>query len=124
MGEGERTRLIAWNIEMQRVHARLREALLVVEESLADDPPGTTAGVRDLLVYCRGFCGALSGHHRGEDTTLFPELSARHPQLREPLAKSAQDHTMIEHLLARCEQAARSSAPGRSWLVTWRASRR
>lgn len=112
MGEGERTRLIAWNIEMQRVHGRLREALLVVEESLDDDRPGTTTEVRDLLLYCRGFCGALSGHHRGEDTTLFPELSARHPELRETLARLAQDHSMIEYLLTQFEQAVRSSAPG------------
>nr|WP_209311284.1 hemerythrin domain-containing protein [Streptomyces spiramenti] len=95
---------------MQRVHGRLREALLVVEESLDDHRPGTTSGVRDLLLYCRGFCGALSGHHRAEDTTLFPELSARHPELRETLTKLAQDHSMIEYLLTGFERAARDSA--------------
>ena len=52
------------------------------------------------MLYCHGFCLALRGHHESEDAELFPEISARHPQLRPVIEKLEQDHEMIASLLA------------------------
>jgi hemerythrin-like domain-containing protein len=93
----EATRLVAWSQELRRVHERLRAALEVVRSSLEDGAAGEAA--RDLQLYCRGFCAALDGHHRGEDSTLFPAIAAAHPQLRPVLRSLEQDHSMIAHLL-------------------------
>jgi hemerythrin-like domain-containing protein len=88
---------------MRAVHARLRAALRLTLES--DD-----VAVDDLLLYCRGFCAALDGHHRGEDRTLFPAIAAAHPGLRPVLRSLEQDHSMIAHLLGGLRAAAGRSA--------------
>ncbi len=111
MSEDDRNRLIAWNHEMAAAHQRLREALHVARDAIEnEDEGGPATPARELLLYCHGFCAALSGHHRGEDTGLFPELAARHPALRPTIAKLEQDHSMIEYLLTRFDHAVRSSA--------------
>ncbi|WP_197320326.1 hemerythrin domain-containing protein [Saccharomonospora sp. NB11] len=98
MAEGEKTRLIAWSRELHAVHERLREALRVTRDTLhsggTPDPP-----VRELLVFCHGFCTALTGHHEGEDRTLFPAIAAAHPELRDTLRRLEQDHSMIAYLV-------------------------
>ncbi|MFB4271617.1 hemerythrin domain-containing protein [Nonomuraea sp. GTA35] len=108
MGESEKNRLIAWNLELQAAHQRLHRALHLVRESLE---AGDTASARaDLLLYCKGFCAALDGHHVREDVALFPELTARHPSLRPTIAKLQQDHEMIAMLLGRFDRAITSDA--------------
>jgi hemerythrin-like domain-containing protein len=73
----------------------------------------TESAGADLLLYCHGFCAALSGHHLSEDTALFRELSARHPRLRPAISKLVQDHEMIAALLAQFDHAVKASAtPG------------
>lgn len=91
-------RLVAWHHEMLRVHARLREALDVVRDAAAAgaDVP---APERELLLFCHGFCHALSRHHAGEDDGLFPALVRRRPDLVGVVRRLEQDHSMIEHLL-------------------------
>ena len=108
----ERDRLIAWGAELRRVHQRLREALDVAQEELVD-PVGTADPGKDLLLYCLGFCTALDGHHRGEDSTLFPAIEAVHPELAPVLKMLQQDHSMIAHLLGGL-QAALDRAADRS----------
>ncbi|ROO85732.1 hemerythrin HHE cation binding domain-containing protein [Actinocorallia herbida] len=109
MGEGDKNRLLAWNRELQTAHQRLREALRVTRESLE---AGDTASARaDLLLYCKGFCAALDGHHVREDVGLFPELAERHPSLRPVIAKLKQDHAMIATLLGQFDRAISSAAP-------------
>jgi hemerythrin-like domain-containing protein len=111
VGESEKNRLTAWNLELQAAHRRLRRALRLARESLE---AGDTAAARaDLLLYCKGFCAALDGHHVREDAGLFPELSARHPSLRPTIAKLRQDHEMIATLLGEFDRAITSAAtPG------------
>ncbi|WP_298331836.1 hemerythrin domain-containing protein [Haloactinopolyspora sp.] len=99
MSEGEKIRLIAWSRELRQVHERLREALRVTRQALADGAAAEPA-TRELLLYCHGFCAALTGHHQSEDRTLFPAIAAAHPELRETLRYLEQDHSMIEHLLS------------------------
>jgi hypothetical protein len=66
---------------------------------------------RDLLLYCHGFCTALTGHHVGEDRELFPVVAERHPELGPVLRRLEQDHSMIAGLVAGLEHAAHVSAP-------------
>ena len=102
MAEGEETRLIAWSSELRNVHQRLREALNIAQEALESGESNDTA-TRDLLLYCRGFCTALTRHHEGEDRELFPAIAAAYPQLRETLEYLERDHAMIAHLVNRLE---------------------
>jgi len=107
--EDGKHRLIAWNRELTAAHQRLRQALRVTRDSL--DLGDAGAARADLLLYCHGFCAALSGHHRSEDTALFPELSARHPALAPVIAKLAADHEMIAALLAQFGDALTAATP-------------
>ncbi|MCD0445702.1 hemerythrin domain-containing protein [Glycomyces sp. A-F 0318] len=63
-------------------------------------PPG-----HDLLLFCRGFCSALSGHHRSEDAGLFPQITAEHPELKPVIANLMTDHNMLEHLIGNLSAA-------------------
>lgn len=108
MSEDEKNRLIAWNRELTAAHQRLRQALRVTRDSL--DAGDVESAAADLVLYCHGFCAALSGHHASEDAALFPELSARHPRLRSTIAKLMQDHKMIAALLIQFDHALTASA--------------
>ncbi|MCM3778386.1 hemerythrin domain-containing protein [Microbacterium hydrocarbonoxydans] len=109
MSEGEKTRLIAWANELRAVHGRLRAALKAAQDAVASGAPAEVAS-RDLLLFCHGFCVALTGHHEGEDRTLFPALSAAHPELHETIRKLMQDHSMIGHLIGGLQSAVSSGA--------------
>ena len=109
MGENEQARLIAWDAELREAHERLRAALQLARSGLESDSESLT---RDLLLYCQGFCAALGAHHVGEDAGLFPELKARHPALRDVIAKLEHDHSMIAHLLVQLEHAVQSGESG------------
>ncbi|MFJ4223713.1 hemerythrin domain-containing protein [Microbacterium sp. NPDC089695] len=98
MSEGEKARLIAWADELRAVHARLREALAVTQDAVASGSSAEVAS-RDLLLFCHGFCTALTGHHEGEDRMLFPALVEAHPELGDTIRKLMQDHSMISHLI-------------------------
>jgi hemerythrin-like domain-containing protein len=117
VGEGEKTRLIAWDRELRAVHHRLRAALEVTRAAVLDGTETTgpaeaaEPATQELLLYCHGFCAALNGHHRGEDSALFPSLAKQHPQLGETLRSLQQDHSMIAHLLNALQAAVQRSAP-------------
>jgi hemerythrin-like domain-containing protein len=102
--EGEKTRLVAWSEELRSVHARLRKALRIAQDAAAEGESVETAS-RDLLLFCHGFCAALSRHHVAEDRELFPAIAAEHPHLRETLRKLEQDHSMIAHPLGGLQAA-------------------
>ena len=108
MSEDEKNRLTAWNRELTAAHQRLRQALRVTRDAL--DAGDAAPASADLLLYCHGFCAALSGHHVSEDVALFPELSARHPELRPVIAKLGQDHEMIAALLTQLGHALNAAA--------------
>lgn len=110
MGEGEKTRLVAWSRELRAVHERLRQALRVTRTAIAQGADAAAPATRDLLLHCHGFCAALTGHHRGEDRELFPVVAEKHPHLREALRHLQQDHSMIAHLLAGLQAAVERSA--------------
>ena len=94
---------------MRGVHDRLRKALRVTQEAIAAGDPAEPAA-RDLLLFCHGFCSALTGHHEGEDRQLFPAIARAHPDLAETIRKLEQDHSIIGYLLGGL-QAAVETAP-------------
>lgn len=110
MTEGDTTRLIAWSNELRAVHGRLREALRVTQAAARAGEP-TTAPTRELLLFCHGFCTALTGHHDGEDRELFPAIAAARPELGPTLRKLEQDHSMIAHLVAGLQAATERGLP-------------
>ena len=109
MTERETTWLIAWSQELRTVHGRLRDALNLTREAIAEGGEVLSAS-RELLLFCRGFCSALSRHHRGEDLLLFPALAEAHPHLEPVLAALSQDHSMLSHLLGELNAAVDRSA--------------
>lgn len=106
----ETARLIAWGDELREVHQRLRQALQVARSSLESSPDDAPVG-RDILLFCHGFCTALTGHHQGEDRRLFPAIEERHPELSDVLRKLAEDHVLISQLLEDLEAAVHSTDP-------------
>lgn len=110
MGEGEKTRLVAWSRELRTVHGRLRDALAVTREAVAAGGPVGPA-TRDLLLFCHGFCTALTAHHEGEDRELFPAIAEQHPELRDTLYRLRQDHSMMAQLLTGLQAAVNRAAP-------------
>lgn len=75
--------------------------------AVGEPPPAAT---RELLLFCHGFCAALTAHHEGEDRDLFPAIAERHPELREALGQLRQDHSMIAHLLSGLQAAVARAA--------------
>nr|WP_306271435.1 hemerythrin domain-containing protein [Ornithinimicrobium sp. HY1793] len=95
---------------MRSVHARLRDALRATRAALDDGEPAEAA-TRDLLLYCHGFCVALTEHHVGEERLLFPAIAAAHPELADTLRYLSQDHSMIDHLVGGLQTATERAAP-------------
>ncbi|GAA3214510.1 hemerythrin domain-containing protein [Oerskovia jenensis] len=108
--QSDTSRLVAWSRELRAVHDRLREALRVTRAAL-DDGEQARPATRDLLLFCHGFCTALTGHHEGEDRELFPAIAAAHPELVGTLRNLRQDHSMIAHLLSGLTAAVDRAAP-------------
>ncbi|MGF0118535.1 hemerythrin domain-containing protein [Promicromonospora sp. Marseille-Q5078] len=110
-------RLVAWGQELRSVHARLRDALEVAREAAsdaedhADGAPGAPPDPRRRLgLYCHGFCQALEGHHRGEDSSVFTALLDLRPDLADVVAELQRDHRMLDHLLGELSRAVGADA--------------
>ena len=109
MSEGtEKARLIAWNRELTAAHHRLRETMRRARRAL--DAGAAGAASTDVLSHCLAFCSALSGHHASENAALFPELSARYPDLGPTITTLAQDHAMMASLLRALDDGIREAA--------------
>lgn len=104
MTEGEKARLVAWGNELRRMHGRLREALAVTRAEF-DVEAASVVIHGDLLLFCHGFCTALTAHHEGEDRELFPAIAAAHPELADTLRALRQDHSMIDYLIRALQRA-------------------
>jgi hemerythrin-like domain-containing protein len=102
-------RVTAWGNELREVHDRLRKALAVARESMRDGADAVEPR-KDLLLYCRGFCLALAGHHQSEDHSLFPKIIEERPDLAPVIAKLSQDHSMIDYLITGLEKALANGA--------------
>lgn len=109
MTERDVTRLVAWATELRVVHQRLRKALRDLRASRNKDQPMPPAA-GDLLLFCHGFCTALTDHHQAEDRELFPDLAAAYPELRATIERLSDDHVMIAALIAELQAATKSAA--------------
>ncbi len=105
----EAARLVAWGQEMRSVHRRLVDALDISRESIEAGSPRPSL-TDDLQLYCRGFCGALTGHHTAEDDQVFPRVLLERPDLARAIATLIQDHNMLAHLIRDLERALADSA--------------
>lgn len=104
-------RLLSWASELRQVHERLRAALRAALEAAALGVSPEPAQ-RELLLFCHGFCIALTGHHEGEDQELFPAIAAEHPELRDTLRRLQQDHSMIAHLVTGLQSSVAEASSG------------
>ena len=78
-----------WLVE---VHDWLRAELADVRAELNCGTP------RELRLRCAGFCTALTRHHTGEGTSIFPLLAGRFPALAPALAKLDEEHVVVARL--------------------------
>jgi len=78
-----------WLVE---VHDWLRAELERVRAELDCGTP------RELRLRCAGFCTALTRHHTGEGTSIFPLLAGRFPALAPALAKLDEEHVVVARL--------------------------
>jgi hypothetical protein len=90
------SRAVGYGRQLIEIHDRLRESLQTLRE-------GHDA---DLGLHCLAFCAAVTRHHTGERTGVFPALARQYPQLREVLAGLERDHQMIATLLRRLAELA------------------
>jgi hypothetical protein len=93
----EWARFRAYGNQLIDIHVRLRDQLDDLRDGLVPEP--------DFAMECRAFCSAVSRHHTAEDTTVFPILAERHPELRDFLAELERDHQVIAGILARVAEA-------------------
>jgi hypothetical protein len=98
----EWVRFRAYGNQLIETHIRLRELLDDLREGIVPQA--------DLGAYCMAFCEAVTRHHTAEDTTVFPVLAERHPELRAFLAELERDHYVIAGLLRSLSAA---GTPGR-----------
>lgn len=88
---GEYARFLAYGNQLIEIHVDLRDMLADLREGVVPE--------RDLGAHCLAFCTAVTRHHTGEDTNVFPVLAQLHPELSAFLAELARDHDVIAGLL-------------------------
>ena len=94
----EYARFLAYGNQLIEIHIGLRDLLADLREGIVP--------AAELGVHCLAFCAAVSRHHTGEDTQVFPLLAARHPELRAFLVELERDHLVIAGLLTRVNTVA------------------
>ena len=94
----EYARFLAYGNQLIEIHIGLRDLLADLREGVVPQA--------DLGTHCLAFCAAVTRHHTGEDTEVFPLLAARHPELRDFLAGLEHDHRAIAGLLGRARAVA------------------
>jgi hypothetical protein len=94
----EYARFLAYGNQLIEIHIGLRDLLADLREGIVPET--------DLGTHCVAFCAAVTRHHTGEDTEVFPLLAARHPELRDFLARLERDHQVIAGMLTRVRAVA------------------
>jgi deazaflavin-dependent oxidoreductase (nitroreductase family) len=88
-------------VELHRLDAvrRMGDWLIEVHDWLrAELRDLRDGGSQRLSTRCSGFCTALTRHHSGEGTAIFPLLATRFPALAPTLAKLGEDHVVVARL--------------------------
>jgi hemerythrin-like domain-containing protein len=84
-------------------HHAFRRDVACFAKALADAAPHAEANLALAEEWTR-FRGALHGHHTVEDTAMFPDLRAKHPELAGALDQLDGHHKAIDPLLERGDQ--------------------
>ncbi|WP_163505904.1 hemerythrin domain-containing protein [Fodinicola acaciae] len=95
--EAPRERVIAFGVELIRVHQWLRDELARLRDNIGTGTPIT------LQAHCAAFCTALTRHHTSEDDDVFPLLADRFPELSPIIDKLREDHWLVADVLRRLE---------------------
>lgn len=106
-----RDRVIAWGRELRLAHETLRRHLDQIRRSLPEAGFRPVGAGSELGLFCVGFCGALSRHHRGEDGSLFPRILLEHSELAPVIAQLIDDHRVLAALLTDLERASATGSP-------------
>ena len=101
----EYARFLAYGHQLTETHIGLRDMLADLREGIVPEA--------EFGTHCLAFCAAVTRHHTGEDTEVFPLLAARHPELRAFLAGLERDHQVIASLLTALRDAAERLGGGR-----------
>ncbi|GAB3984406.1 hypothetical protein GCM10029978_094010 [Actinoallomurus acanthiterrae] len=98
--------------QLAEVHQWLRAELARLREEIAAYPGGDTVrSPAPLRVHCTAFCQALTRHHTSEDTTAFPALGERFPELIPVLEELRQDHQLVADILRRLQELLATLTP-------------
>lgn len=83
--------------QLAHVRAEADAHLAARAASTAAPGPGPGLGMQ-IRQHCLAFCESLTVHHTSEDAHLFPALASRHPQLRDTLARLADEHRAVARI--------------------------
>jgi len=79
------------------VHDAFRRELALIRQEVAAAGPALGAQLR---INCLTVCAGLGLHHGFEDRGLFPMIAERAPELRDTLARLAEQHELVADRLA------------------------
>jgi hemerythrin-like domain-containing protein len=90
---------------MMSSHHAFRRDLASFADALLAIAQGDASRTAEVSDEWTKFRSALHGHHTVEDTGVFPDLRARHPELASELAALDAHHRAIDPLLERGDRA-------------------
>jgi hypothetical protein len=106
----DRGRAVAFGLQLAQAHQELRRQIEQLKTGL-----GQRRSDDDVLgTHCLAFCGALTAHHRGEDTGLFAQLLRERPDLAGTVSKLVEDHDAIASILSRVAELAETAVGSRA----------
>ncbi|MEU8634580.1 nitroreductase/quinone reductase family protein [Amycolatopsis sp. NPDC048633] len=88
-------------VELHRLDRvrRMGDWLAEVHDWLREELRDLRAGEsQSLSQRCLGFCSALTRHHTGEDTAIFPMLARQFPALAPTLTKLGDEHVAVARI--------------------------
>lgn len=96
-------------VELHRLDRvrRMGDWLAEVHDWLREELRNLRAGEsQQLSKRCLGFCSALTRHHTGEDTAIFPLLAKQFPALAPTLTKLGEEHAAVARIQEEIERLA------------------
>jgi hemerythrin-like domain-containing protein len=109
-GSGDRAQ--AFGGQLVEIHQWLRSELARVRQEISTYADSDTSQPpTPLRAHCTAFCRALTQHHTSEDTTAFPALGERFPELVPVLEQLRQDHLLVADILRRLQQLLTTVTP-------------
>jgi hemerythrin-like domain-containing protein len=86
---------------LMMVHHAFRRDGARFSKALDEIAKGNTSRIAPLVEEWTKFHATLHGHHTQEDTTIFPDLQGKHPELRKTIETLTADHHRMDALLER-----------------------